>query len=91
MAPAQGGELVKTNIPKAAQLYIAADEDENVDDILEYCSECRNVDIINRQVTCLGSEEYRRRRNCLDIEITWKKPAESPDPLTLDNGTDVMR
>ncbi|DBA34913.1 TPA_asm: hypothetical protein vir524_00010 [Caudoviricetes sp. vir524] len=65
---------MKDDIPKEAQLYIAADEDENVDDFLEYCAECRNVEIENQSVVCLGSEEYRRRKNCLDIKITWRKP-----------------
>ena len=62
------------NIPIEARLYIAADDDEPVDDIMEYCAECRNVDIVKNKVTCLGSEKYRKYKGCLDIRISWKNP-----------------
>ena len=57
----------------ATDIFIASDEEQE-DDIMEYCAECRNVDIEKNGVVCLGSEEYRRRKNCLDIKIKWRKP-----------------
>jgi hypothetical protein len=59
-------------------------EDES-DDISEYCAECRNVEIYKSGIVCLGSDGYRRRKGCLDIQIKWMKDG-LPDEVNIDNG-----
>jgi hypothetical protein len=68
-------QTLTPQIPKEAQIYLASNDDEPIDDFMEYCAECRNVDIIKGGgVVCLGSEGYRKRKGCLDIEIKWRNP-----------------
>ena len=67
-------QMAPSLVPKEAAIHIAID-DEPVDDIMEYCAECRNVDTIKGGgVVCLGSEKYRKYKGCLDIQIKWRNP-----------------